>query len=889
MIRLLTPLLCLLAFATPAVAQQASFTGTVTDSVAGTAVDGVRVELFRGTAAVAETLTDEFGRYTIAALEPGRYIAVFTRIDYRARRLPNVELSEAEPFRLDVVMVPLAFALNPVVVTAARTEQRALDASASVSTIETEEIVARTQLTTVDYVAGESAVDYAQTGLMSQEVVVRGFNNVASGALLVLTDFRYASVPSIRINVYNLMPITNEDVARVELVRGPGSAIYGPNTANGVLHFITAPPMDSPGTVVSVTGGSQSLFYGQVRHASRLGQKFGLKISAQYLNGTDWLYVDPVEESEREDAISGGADPDTLRIGAREPKSARVSGDVQFEWRPSERTSLITSVGANNLISSVDLTPLGAAQFKNADYFYAQSRLVHGRLFAQAFFNINNAGDTYLLRNGNHVVERSYMVVGQVQHGRKLGSSVNLTYGLNAQATVPRTDSTVTGRNEENDNINEAGAFLHTEAVLARSLNVVAAARVDYSNVLPSVVVSPRAALLFHPTETQTVRFTYNRAFSTPTTNNLFLDLFADSLSIPAGAPPPFGGLTLPYAVWVEGVPETGFNFRRDCSGLCMRSPLTPASLGGPESYIPVDATLLWNSLVDSLANLGIDLSGIPAPSSAEVTTDLKRLDISNGTFVRVRGVEDIPRLRPTITNTLELGYQGVLARAFMVSANVYHTWKNDFVSAERVETPNAFYDVGSLATYLQDFVPADSALVLAVLMSQLPVGTVTPEEAFDPWDIMVTYRNFGSIRFWGADFDVTAFLSRRFAVNGTYSWVSNNVFPIETGFGSVDSIPLNAPVNKGSLALLYRDERIGLNAQVRARMVESFPVNSGVYAGVVDGYAVFDASVGYQFPWRHDLLVVLSALNLLDNVHREFVGGAAIGRLVTLRLRAAL
>ena len=71
--------------------------------------------------------------------------------------------------------------------------------------------------------------------------------------------------------------------------------------------------------------------------------------------------------------------------------------------------------------------------------------------------------------------------------------------------------------------------------------------------------------------------------------------------------------------------------------------------------------------------------------------------------------------------------------------------------------------------------------------------------------------------------------------------------------------------------------------------MVESFPVNSGVYAGVVDGYAVFDAAVGYQLPWRHDLLLVLSAFNLFDNVHQEFVGGAAIGRLVTFRLRAAL
>jgi hypothetical protein len=42
--------------------------------------------------------------------------------------------------------------------------------------------------------------------------VARGFNNVFSGALFVLTDNRWASVPSLRFNAYNLIPITNEDI-----------------------------------------------------------------------------------------------------------------------------------------------------------------------------------------------------------------------------------------------------------------------------------------------------------------------------------------------------------------------------------------------------------------------------------------------------------------------------------------------------------------------------------------------------------------------------------------------------------------------------------------------------------------------------------------------------
>jgi len=886
---LLSLLLLLLAAAAPAAAQQASVSGTVTDSVSGAPVIDVRVELMRGTAQVAETRTDEAGGFSFAPLGPGAYVLVLTRVDYRVRRVPNVVLAAGEAREISIVMVPIAYALNPVVVSASRTEQKALDAPASVSVIEPETIEERTELTSVDYVAGVAAVDYAQTGLTQQEVVVRGFNNVASGALLLLTDYRYGSVPSLRINVYNFIPLVNDDLARMEVVRGPGSALWGPNSANGAYHLVSYRPMDAPGTVVGLTAGQRSLFQATMRHASRLGRSFGLKISGQYTRGRDWVYADSSEIRNRQDAIDGGADPDTLRIGARDDGVERVAGELQFEWRPSNRTSWITSAGANNALRNVDLTPLGAAQVDSWKYYYLQTRLSHGRLFTQAYVNVNNAGDTYLLRSGNTVVDRSLMLVGQVQHGTTVGRRTNLTYGLDLQSTIPRTDSTITGRYEDDDTINEAGAYLHGETVLHRQLDLVAALRVDYHNRVENLVVSPRAALVFRPADAHSMRFTYNRAFSTPTTNNLFLDLFADSLRVPAGAPPPFGGVTLPYAVRVEGVPETGFTFSRSCTGgLCMRSPFTPASVGEPTDYIPVDATLVWSSVVDSLANLGIDLSAIPAPTNADVSTVLQRLDISDGSYDPVSGeVTDIPSLKPTITNTLELGYRGVLGERFSLAADLYYTWKNDFISAEQVETPNAFYDLATLANYLADYLPADQALATAAVLAQLPVGTVVPEQALDPWDIMVTYRNFGKITLWGADLDLTAFLSRHFAVRGTYSWVSRNSFEVVNSVGQPDTIPLNAPANKGSLAVMFRDDRLGLNTEVRWRAVESFPVRSGVYAGEIDGYGVWDVALGYRLPWRYDLLLVLSARNVFDNMHQEFAGAPEIGRLVTLRLRA--
>ena len=69
-------------------------------------------------------------------------------------------------------------------------------------------------------------------GGAQNNVVARGFNNAFSGSILMLQDYRFAGVPSLRVNVPFLMTGTNEDVERIEVLLGPASALYGPNPAN---------------------------------------------------------------------------------------------------------------------------------------------------------------------------------------------------------------------------------------------------------------------------------------------------------------------------------------------------------------------------------------------------------------------------------------------------------------------------------------------------------------------------------------------------------------------------------------------------------------------------------------------------------------------------------
>ena len=57
----------------------------------------------------------------------------------------------------------------------------------------------------------------------------------------------------------HFIPSQDEDLERMEVVLGPGSALYGPNTSNGVVHLITKSPLESQGSTATLGGGTQSV------------------------------------------------------------------------------------------------------------------------------------------------------------------------------------------------------------------------------------------------------------------------------------------------------------------------------------------------------------------------------------------------------------------------------------------------------------------------------------------------------------------------------------------------------------------------------------------------------------------------------------------------------
>ncbi len=279
--------------------------------------------------------------------------------------------------------------------------------------------------------------------------------------------------------------------------------------------MLTKSPIGSEGTTVSIGGGERDLFMGSFRHAGSVNEKFGYKVSFQYYQATDWKFNDPAEPDSivKFRPTSQGPVPVTGLIpNNRDFDIEKIAADVRFDYRPTNETSFILSGGFNQA-NNIELTGLGAGQAVDWRYNYIQARFSHKDLFVQAFINSSDAGDTFIYRSGQLIIDTSKLLVGQIQHSTQLGERQRFTYGLDALFTRPDTDNTVNGRNEDNDNIDEVGIYVQSETDLTSKLRLVLAGRVDDHSELEDPIFSPRAALVFKPTPTDNFRVTFNRAF----------------------------------------------------------------------------------------------------------------------------------------------------------------------------------------------------------------------------------------------------------------------------------------------------------------------------------------------------------------------------------------
>lgn len=894
------------------------------------------------------TVTELDGTFSIE-VPSGSDSLVFKYVGYEDQYIDLKGYSGSNISLETVTLESSNVGLNTVVVSASKRKERVIDAPASVTVINADKVTSQAPLSLVDNLKNTPGVDIMSTGLVSQNVNVRGFNNIFSGALLTIVDGRIARVPSLRVNVSQLIPTNTYDIERMELVRGPGSALYGPNAADGVLAIFTKSPLDMDKdfeTTVSLTGGSNSLIKPEFRHAGKINKKIGYKISGSYLQAQNFKYYDPREPAVGDSVyfgtVQGGRpferdstiDPTTFN---RDFFIQNYSVDARIDYRPTDDIDIILSGGFATL-NGIELTGLGAGQGRNWRSYYGQLQFRWKELFVQYFINGSDAGDTYLIpqvgigtpgpHNFQLLIDKSKMHVAQIQHNYSPIKILDFTYGVDALYTLPETEGTINGRFEDDDDILQIGGYIQSEIQAHEKLKFVAAGRLDYHNRVDGVFFSPRAAMVFKPTPRQNLRLTYNRSFSSPTSLNLFLDLS--------------NGL-IPNGINIRGIGNAnGYDYRYGSNGLAQFN--APSNGQWYDVNYTADNHIFFDDMVGIIASGLATQADLPQELvNSVVGTFFNGITSDTGTInnvdhVTVNYVEllesgsiegskyDISQfnrregVRNSVTQTMELGYKGILFDKLFVTADLYYTRIQDYVSPLTLASASVMFDPSellaalgpneaggllhdnlenspftSLVAGLLDNNPAyqnpnviapvsgsiydELAVIILGAARQIPVGSVTPDDENVNSDVILTYVNLGTIDVAGMDLGLTYQVRKDLSFSAMYSHVNKDRIPLA---GAQDGyVALNAPKHKMSVGGEYNNEKYGFVTRLTWRWQDGFPANSSVYVGDVKAANFVDLNVSYKAWFNRNLQLTLDVNNLFNYKFQRFPGTPAMGVLV--------
>jgi iron complex outermembrane recepter protein len=174
--------------------------------------------------------------------------------------------------------------LNVEVTSVAKKAQSLNDAAAAIFVISNEDIK-RTGVTNIpDALRLAPGLDIARISANQWAVSSRGFNGRFANKLLVLVDGRNAYARSFSGVYWEDQDVMLEDIDRIEVIRGPGAALWGANAVNGVINIITKNSAETQGGLLTGGGGNQERGFGSLRYGVKLGEETSARA---YVKGFD--------------------------------------------------------------------------------------------------------------------------------------------------------------------------------------------------------------------------------------------------------------------------------------------------------------------------------------------------------------------------------------------------------------------------------------------------------------------------------------------------------------------------------------------------------------------------------------------------------------------------
>jgi iron complex outermembrane receptor protein len=336
-------------------------------------------------------------------------------------------------------------------------------------------------------------------------ISARGFNNIASNKLLVLIDGRTVYTPLYSGVFWDTQTIAPSEIARIEVVSGPGGTLWGSNAVNGVINVVSHDSDETQGAMVRLSGGNAD-WNGVAQYGGRISDNLTYRIYGGALRQGHTLTATGADAQDFWKSYQGGfradykQDADTLTL----------QGDLSDGVNMPSSTSRI-DLRSGNVLGRWRRTLGDGSSFEVQAYYDHAARVIQN--------GIRDAVDTYDIAAQHNFVwgERHRVIWG----GGYRVSSDRLTPGVRTSFLVP-----------EKRTLQLGNVFVHDTIALASTLKLGVGLKVE-SNSYTGIEYMPDARLSWQVTPATMLWAAVSRAMRTP--SRFDRDLF--NTGILAGGP----------------------------------------------------------------------------------------------------------------------------------------------------------------------------------------------------------------------------------------------------------------------------------------------------------------------------------------------------------------
>lgn len=192
-------------------------------------------------------------------------VGIFTASSFAAHAQQDDELDA-------LMQMPLKQLMEIEVTSVSKRAEKANETAAAISVITAEDIRRSGHNTVPEVLRGIPGVQVSRLNSGWWAITARGNANQFGNKLLVLLDGRSIYNPLFSGVVWEEQGTPLEDIERIEVIRGPGSTLWGSNAVNGVINIITKHSKDTQGDMIAGGAGTYDNASGYMRHGGKIGE-----------------------------------------------------------------------------------------------------------------------------------------------------------------------------------------------------------------------------------------------------------------------------------------------------------------------------------------------------------------------------------------------------------------------------------------------------------------------------------------------------------------------------------------------------------------------------------------------------------------------------------------